>query len=213
MLFILILIVKIHANNCDDRTTYYHNGFYVNKNYHYFDPTTYSESTQPMTVQEYKNDIKKLSCTGEWCYNDKYNDKWGCKVGDSKNCYNVEHIIPKANSIAELNGCSVDIQGNLIMAYGAWNQALRNEYYGEKTIIYGANRMMTAYQSLYYACHNKMPIEYPSTLCLSSTTGINYLIIICFILALSVVFLVIYIIYLNTYKIDDVEVDTIETKI
>jgi hypothetical protein len=205
MLFILFLIVKIQANNCDDRTSYYTNGFNVNKNYHYFDPTTYTESTQSMTVQEYKNYIKKSVCTGEWCYD----DKWGCKLGDSKNCYNVEHIIPKVNTIAELNGCSVDIQGNFIMAYGAWNQALKNEYYGEKTIIYGSSRMMTAYHSVYYACYNKIPITYPAELCLSATTGIHYFLIICFILSLSTVFLVIYIVYLQTYKIED----SVETKI
>jgi hypothetical protein len=136
-----------------------------NTDYYYFDPTTYFESSNSMTVEDYKNIIKSImQCTGKWCVNG--DGKWGCKVGDSKNCYNVEHMIPKANNISQIKGCSLDIRGNYIMAYGAWNQALRNDYYGEKTLIYGVEKMKSAYKSVYLSCHGKEPLEYPDELCL-----------------------------------------------
>ena len=106
-----------------------------------------------------RNNIK---CLGKWCI-DK---QWKCNFGDSKNCYNVEHIIPKANSIEEIKNCSLDIQGNLIMAYGAWNQALSNRYYGEKNIIYSSDIVRSAYKSVYLACHKSEPNYYPLELCL-----------------------------------------------
>lgn len=198
-MLLLIIICVVYANDCSERTSYFRNGFFVNKNYHYYDPTTYTSSTNPMNVQDYKNYIKEKPCTGEWCVE----NKWGCNKNDNKNCYNVEHIIPKSNNISELKGCNVDVQGNLIMSYGAWNQAMRNAYYGEKVNIYGVEIMMAAYRSVYEVCHKTIPVAYPIQLCLVQSTAINYVIIILFIMCLSVAFLVVYIIYLKTYKVND----------
>lgn len=198
-MLLLIIILSVNANPCDERTSYYISGWNVNKNYHYFDPTTYFRSNQPMTVQDYKNKISLTPCTGEWC-NYGNNGKWGCNKGDSKNCYNVEHIIPKANSLKELKGCSLDIEGNLVMSYGAWNQALKNEYYGEKTAIYGNTLMKAAYQSVYEACHKVQSLSYPDALCLNKS--IVLIAVIIFIVVLSALFIIIYIIYIKRERID-----------
>lgn len=164
LFFIFINLIEASDNICDKRTSYYHDTFVSNNNYYYYVPMTYFESDNSMTVQNYKELIKSISlCTGKWCVN----NKWGCAVGDSKNCYNVEHIIPTANNIPQIKGCSLDIRGNYIMSYGAWNQALGNDYYGEKSLIYGDERMKSAYKSVYLACYKKEPTEYPNDLCLS----------------------------------------------
>lgn len=168
LLLIFLFINLIKGDSCDKRTSYYNAAFMPNNNYYYFDPDTYLESSNSMSVEDYKNTIKtNIQCTGEWCID----NKWGCKVGDSKNCYNVEHMIPKANNISQIKGCSLDIRGNYIMAYGAWNQALSNGYYGEKTFIYGNERMKSAYRSVYLSCHKKEPLEYPKELCIVDDTG------------------------------------------
>lgn len=170
LLLIFVFVFSIKGDSCNKRTSYYNAAMMPNYNYYYFDPTTYFESSNSMTVDDYKNTIKSVvQCTGEWCVN----KKWGCKVGDSRNCYNVEHMIPKANSLHQIKGCSLDIRGNYIMSYGAWNQALGNDYYGEKTFIYGVDKMKSAYRSVYLSCHGKEPLEYPEELCLPNNEGVQ----------------------------------------
>jgi len=161
---ILILINIVTCDDiCNERTYIYQNKGYENLDYYYFDPNTYTESIIPMTNDVFRQYIiNNIKCLGKWCI-DK---QWKCNFGDSKNCYNVEHIIPKANSIQEIKSCSLDVQGNLIMAYGAWNQALSNRYYGEKNIIYGSDIARSAYKSVYLSCHGFEPNYYPPELCL-----------------------------------------------
>src|SRR5436190_12329585 len=125
MIFLLLVLINtIDANNlCDSRTSVYNEQGIFNSNNYYFDMNTYMESHMAMKVQPYKNYIKaSVMCTGEWCID----GQWICKVNNSQDCYNAEHIVPKGNNIKEINGCSLDIQGNLIMAYGKWNQKLSN---------------------------------------------------------------------------------------
>lgn len=170
MLSLILILILINIVSCDDicneRTYIYQNKGYENLDYYYFDPNTYIESIIPMNNDVFRQYIRNnIKCLGKWCI-DK---QWKCNFGDSKNCYNVEHIIPKANSIEEIKNCPLDVQGNLIMAYGAWNQALSNRYYGEKNIIYSSDIVRSAYKSVYLACHKSEPNYYPLELCLSGT--------------------------------------------
>lgn len=169
MLFFLFLIVN--ANNlCDERTDLYNIHGNYNLNSYYFDGRTYTESLDIMTRQNYRYYIKnKLSCIGEWCIE----GQWKCIIGNSQECYNAEHIVPRANKIKELAGCSTDIRGNLIMSYGKWNQLLTNKYYGEKLTIYGADIVKSAYRSIYRVCHGSDPLFYPDELCLSKNIDKN----------------------------------------
>lgn len=56
--------------------------------------------------------------TGNWCINNTFN----CIRGDSKNCYNVEHIIDL--HVEFKNSSCKSIIGNLVMSCGTWNQQL-----------------------------------------------------------------------------------------
>lgn len=165
-MFILLVIYTVTANDCNQRTQIYNEHGNDNTNYYYFDPNTYTESTKSIDNVEYRKMIQKtVKCTGKWCIN----DQWKCNGTDNQNCYNVEHIIPAANNIKEISGCLVNIQGNLIMAYGKWNQQLSNEYYGEKALIYGNDIVKSAYTSIYRKCQGtpvNSHVEIPGELCL-----------------------------------------------
>lgn len=200
MLFLLFLIVNAD-DSCDKRTSIYDSHGYLNFNSYYFDPVTYKEDTTSMTVQVYKDYIKNsYPCNGEWCVE----NKWGCALGNSKNCYNVEHIIPKANTILEIYGCPTDIRGNLIMAYGAWNQELSNSYYGEKSLIYGSSIFRSAYRSVYRACLNKESLYYPDELCLPDNSRIYMAII--SLLSISIIIFISMLLYFR-YRTNN-QVDT-----
>lgn len=164
-----LVFVKSCICQCDERTRIYNDHGRSNDNYWYFDPRTFTKSTlhavTKITPQQYKTLINKdVPCVGQWCVD----SAWKCNVGDSQSCYNVEHIIPKGNTIKEIGGCSTDILGNFIMSYGAWNQALSNKYYGEKVEIYGSEIVKSAYISIYKSCFNITPLVIPNELCSSN---------------------------------------------
>lgn len=183
MFLLLLLFSFVYANNCNERTSYYNGILIGDFDYYYYDHNTYTENIKSMSIEEYKlHIISTVPCTGKWCVN----GKWPCKYGDSKNCYNVEHIIPTMNNIKALIGCSLNIQGNMIKAYGAWNQALSNEYFGEKAIIYGSI-FKSAYKSVYTACHNQSPTYYPEELCLPIFNIFNAMIVILLIIFIIII--------------------------
>src|SRR5258708_5759775 len=104
-----------------------------NDNYWYFDPRTFDKgSILAIGGDEFRKLINNnIICTGSWC---PRAPRWDCNLRGNADCYHVEHIIPTANNISELSGCSVDIRGNLVMAYGRWNSALGNRFLGEKSL-------------------------------------------------------------------------------
>jgi hypothetical protein len=182
MLFLLFLIINAD-DSCDLRTAVYDSHGYLNLNSYYFDTATYTESTTSMTPQIYKDYIRKqIPCTGEWCIE----NQWRCDFGNNQDCYNVEHIIPKANTILEIYGCPTDIQGNLIMSYGKWNQQLSNKYYGEKALIYGSSIFKSAYKSVYKACHESEPLFYPEELCFPNNSRIYIAIVTLILIAIMI---------------------------
>lgn len=156
MFFLTFLFIGIYAyeKDCDQRTQVFKdhgpsntNGyFFINKTYGGFESCTVIKNNT-----EYRNLINnKFPCIYAHC-NPRASTPWGCISRTNKECYNVEHIIPKEHNIPELEGCNVNIRGNLIMAYALWNTQLSNSHYNEKKIIYG-NLFDRAYKSVYWCC-------------------------------------------------------------
>lgn len=203
MLFILFLINVVFGADCNDRTAYYNNAKLNNKDYYYYDDRThFSSSLEKYDRAAYRNMIKsKISCTGKWCIN----NEWKCS--ENNDCYHVEHIIPTANNIKEIGGCSADILGNLIMSYGSWNVALSNSYYGEKVKIYGEKIVREAYQSVYRACHGKQAEYYPDELCLPPNNISNYIPFLIGLFIALIVIMVFGIIYNKYQNNNDIELN------
>ena len=84
---------------------------------------------------EYIGFLKKA---GVSCQNRCINGNYSCPTND---CWQVEHIYDTANSDLSNKGYNVNIYGNLIMAYGKWNQQIGHRIWDivkqEKSIIYG----------------------------------------------------------------------------
>lgn len=78
---------------------------------------------------------KGIKCRGDWCDS---NGQFSCKES-SNECYHGEHIIDMSNSDT---GYDNNIFGNVIMAYGKWNQQVGqlclDNVKSEKREIYGA---------------------------------------------------------------------------
>lgn len=185
MLFITLIAVIVSivsatgftSAKCSARTSIFNTTLVNNINYYAYDPRTYigaADAIIPMTSAAYRDIIRDtITCTGVWCVDGEY------KCGrDNRRCYNVEHIIPVANTIPAIAGCSVNIRGNYIMAYGQWNLIMSNRYYGEKKAIYGEDIVKSAYNSVFAACFGRIPATYPDELCLSGTATDDYFVLI-----------------------------------
>jgi hypothetical protein len=177
-----IFISRIDSlNDCDQMTRVLiqhgtdnnHNYFFVAQTYNSGDiKLTKASCTANIGANDFRTLInKKFPCNGCHCQ-DQASTPWGCIVGDSQNCYNVEHIIPLKHNISELQGCDVNIYGNLIMAYGLWNQQLSNSHYYEKKLIYH-DIFNKAYQSIYWCCKNYLPNTIPVPSCKNNDTGMS----------------------------------------
>lgn len=93
-----------------------------------------------------------VTCQGDWCIDNKFK----CDSGNSKSCYNLEHIIDLKNSI--LPHWNKNIAGNIVMAYGKWNQEMGQLTWPmvelEKREIYGNDLVNRAILNLQF-CHLK----------------------------------------------------------
>lgn len=116
------------------------------------------ERDSVMTPTKYRKLLgDTMKCTGKWCVD----GGWGCRRGNSRDCYNVEHIIDKNGKEFQNYPECKNIPGNYIMAHGEWNQALgtltRLQYdtsVAEKTRVYGSDIMKNARDSI-RSCINK----------------------------------------------------------
>lgn len=169
-----------------DKSTY---GGYI-----YNDPCKKIKSTT-----EFRNYVNKhITCLGRWCYNGKYS----CPLYNNTECYNVEHIYDLNRG--DINGCyNKDISGNLIMAWGRWNQELGKldykENMKEKEIIYGKEIIDKARENI---------IKCGDCLIEENKNIINFIKIISFIILILILLINnLYIIYLSykNIKINNLE--------
>lgn len=104
----------------------------------------------------------KMTCVGEHCVDQKF----GCLIGNSRDCYNVEHIIDDALSqryICKSDTCNANIVGNRVMSWGLWNQEIgtlggNDQYFAfdEKNTVYGQSNIkevVRAMESCNMGCH------------------------------------------------------------
>ena len=159
ILFVLVLMC-VADDSCSQHTAIYNAHGKLNDGNFYFVEKTfnYGNEFNPCLVMDPNNALfrnymsNNLPCAGTWCSNVGNNKNgWNCKMSN-RDCYEVEHIIPKANSIKELEGCDTNIFGNLIMAYGKWNAALGNGFLCEKEEIYGSLIYNKAYNTVLNCC-------------------------------------------------------------
>lgn len=159
VIMFLIYSFATHELDCDIHTAVFTEHGSSNENNYYFVNKTYGRNLgiEICTVNEgtksFRNVLnKQMPCNGAHCQPNA-STSWGCLKNNSQECYNVEHIIPVKHNISELLDCNANIYGNLIMAYGLWNQQLGNTHYAEKKLIYG-NVFDEAYKAVYWCCKN-----------------------------------------------------------
>lgn len=85
---------------------------------------------------------RNIGCSGSWCIEGQFR----CRYGNSQDCYNLEHMVDLQNSM--LGEYNRNIVGNIVMAYGKWNQQVGSLTWprveAEKTEIYGRQLMEAA---------------------------------------------------------------------
>jgi hypothetical protein len=181
MTMFLVLLISVTLAICDEKHTSDYNMLgKTNDDYQYYDPRTYMGGPNEDPQKEYpsagntnyrKLVSKNYRCIGKQCAINADQNGWGCPDGNRK-CYNAEHIIALASTeIPILKDCGKshrDIAGNLIMAYGNWNQDMKESHINEKVEIYGADLVKSAYDAVYFHCFQKKPDSYPPELCLSA---------------------------------------------
>jgi hypothetical protein len=151
----------LRPQGCNDRTTIYQQHGDNNTNYFYFDPRTYYNGSKSLTnLQYYEWVTNNINCIGQWCV-----DGW--KSNNDHQCYYVTNLIPSTNKIRDIEGCSVAIEGNFIMAYGLWRDQLSDQYYGERSTIFGKDKILSAYEAIYRSCFNLTFDIIPESLCVT----------------------------------------------
>ena len=150
----------------DDRSNanfmYYHEGTFGIDFKRGYDPCKIIKSNE-----NYKNLMNKyINCIGKHCIDNKFK----CNSGDSRYCYNVEHIFDKKG--CRYRGDDALVMANLVMAYGKWNQDISHKRLGscaaaeaEKEKVYG-KEMMDRVRNQINLCRNKRRAE-------SNTTGVE----------------------------------------
>ena len=138
--------------------TQFYNDFWTttnNYNFQFYDNRTFGmDRENPCEVINDNPKYRKLmnkefNCTGQWCINNTFN----CNRGDSRQCYNVEHIIDLNGGEFKNASCKA-IAANLVMSSGTWNQQLGSlsisliggyeANINEKKLVYSNNRVEMA---------------------------------------------------------------------
>lgn len=148
-----------------------------NTNNLFYDPHTFgidlfNDSCQIMSPKMFRMYLNTYTnCTGKWCQyiklsqsnnsrndqNECYRKVYRCFKGNSRDCYNVEHIIDKNGS--EFPDCNKDVVYNYVMAWGTWNQNLGkiarwdyNSSTREKELVYGSDMMSRVREQFLKCC-------------------------------------------------------------
>lgn len=166
LIYIAILRPIVEAApeyDCNLRTNIFKARGPSNFNNYYYIPNTFMIAPPCVSVSEpqYAQMVKStIKCVGEHCRRDT--DTWSCN--DTRDCYEITHIIPRYNDIPTLKGCEVNIAGNMIMSYGLWNDETVHGYLAEKRIVFGAI-MIQAYINMYTCCHYMPPNDVSMHMC------------------------------------------------
>lgn len=118
-----------------------------------------------------------IQCSGKWCID----GEWKCNR--TNQCYQVEHIVDKANT--PYDNCNPFILGNLIMTYGQWNNEIGQKCWDqvlqEKLEVYGKEIFCNAIKNVVECsnCSISLPLE-----CLDTTSYANTGIIIALVILL-----------------------------
>jgi hypothetical protein len=200
-MFAIILFFALYNSielDCNERTKIFQEHNEYNANSFYFVKESYSAGEDPYKSNSINNQlfrntvISKLKCNYKHCIN----NEWKCDATNQE-CYHVEHIIPTGHNIPELLGCDVNIFGNLIMAYGKWNNQLSNKYLAEKRIIYG-EIFDKAYYNIYYNCKKQPTISNPiADICSSKPAPYVIYIIGLTLFLIAVIIMMLVVIYLS----------------
>lgn len=151
VLVVLIASLAIAQNHTASFTEYW--AATGNNNHRFFHPGTFGADfsgdapCQPILDNRVFRAIINavLPCQGLWCQDAMFK----CPPGDSRACYNVEHIIDQNGK--EFPPELTNIAGNMVMAWGQWNQengrlAQRNYQAAqqEKVQVYSKERVANA---------------------------------------------------------------------
>jgi hypothetical protein len=169
MLLLSLFFIFINCDDCPHTKVYLEHGSSNNNNYYFVEKTYISTRTDLLCKIGSNDQFKQIinsqfRCEGSWCnFTGKWSNGWNCPLTEPS-CYEVEHIIPSANNIPEISGCSADIFGNRVMSYKIWNRQLSNGYFSEKKDIYG-NIFAEAYNAIYKCCNKTGTPVVPSNIC------------------------------------------------
>lgn len=162
----LILLIFFHlissTDDCVQRTATFRDHGPDNQDNYYFVPETFRAGKQGLTKELCdidRDDFQTLinnqfPCNGTHCRSEIGIDREAVIV-ISWGYYQTTQIIPVNHNLTELQGCPINIIGNLIMSYGRWGQQLGDGYYTERRLIYG-DLVRQAYQTIYWCCRERI---------------------------------------------------------
>ena len=158
----------------------------TNTNSTFFDSLTFGadldiDPCKPLSSSAFRKAVNnRVRCTGKHCIKGKFS----CAVGNSRDCYNVEHIFDRSRGA---NGyASRDIAANMVMAWGTWNQQMGGLSYtestAEKSDVYGIH--MERVRKAMDLCNDVHPTHGHDTMSNDMTIEAGLLILACSMLSI-----------------------------
>jgi hypothetical protein len=147
-----------------------------NDNYRYYIPGTWLSGDICTVIPNRRAYLSKLSdrgvsCSGMWC-----NDGFG--TNNRREDYEMEHIIDRNG----MTSCPTDILGNLVMAYGRWNnqvgQLNPQGVSREKSEVYGSMYHL-AYFNVGFCCIFSSISASPTLTIFLVTLSVAFVVVMC----------------------------------
>ena len=194
MLLITFLVIGLLETTAQMHTQFFEKNWALvgNNNSYFFDSATFGVNypIDPCTPNsennnhKFKNYVDSMTeCTGQWCINDEFK----CVRGDSRKCYNTEHIIDLNGP--ELQEYNKNIFANLVMACGIWNQQMGrlqvrsySALINEKETVYSFE-VVNLVRQMIIRCHGSQASTNFSSIMIAgiviSSLGLFLLVIVC----------------------------------
>lgn len=165
MLIWLVICVVFGANpsGSDGPTVVFNSHGPSNSNGYYFIPETFINIDVCTHIDNRAEFLallaeKNIQCGSRyWCIDNKFLTN----EAHNRNYYELEHIIDRSNM--EYGDCDTSIIGNLIMAYGVWNNQVGqlnwNAVKKEKALVYG-NIFSQAERNVITCCTQQVNRKY-----------------------------------------------------